>query len=59
MFDHANDVNRFKLDPSKFSKGIDILVSEIVVDRIQIISAKTGQSFSETAAVLLAQQLGH
>ena len=55
MSDHTSDVNRFKLDPAKFPKRIDVFVSERVVDHIQTISGRTGRSFSESAAVILAQ----
>ena len=55
MFDHISDHDRFKLDPSKFPKRIEFLISERVVDHIHAISIKTGRSFSESAAVILAQ----
>ena len=55
MFDADSDASKFRLDPSKFPKSIDIFVSERVVDHIQVMSAKTGRSFSESAAFLLAQ----
>jgi len=55
MSDHTSDVDRFKLDPAKFPKRIDVFVSERVVDHIQAISARSGRSFSESAAVILAQ----
>ena len=50
MFDADSDASKFRLDPSKFPKSIDIFVSERVVDHIQVMSAKTGRSFSESAA---------
>lgn len=53
--DHARDIERFRLDPSKFPKRIDIFVPERVVDHIQAVSARTGRSFSESAAIILAQ----
>lgn len=55
MSDHTRDVDRFKLDPAKFPKRIDVFVSERVVDHIQAISARSGRSFSESAAAILAQ----
>ena len=55
MFDADSDASKFRLDPSKFPKSIDIFVSERVVDHIQVMSAKTGRSFSESAAFILAQ----
>ena len=55
MFDADSDASKFRLDPSKFPKSIDIFVSERVVDHIQAMSAKTGRSFSESAAFILAQ----
>jgi len=55
MSDHARDIDRFRLDPSKFPKRIDVFVPEKVVDHIQAISARTGRSFSESASVILAQ----
>ena len=55
MSDHARDIDRFRLDPTKFPKSIDIFIPERVVDHIQAISARTGRSFSESAAVILAQ----
>ena len=55
MSDHASDIDRFKLDPSKFPKRINVFIPERVVDHIQAISARTGRSFSESAAVILAQ----
>jgi hypothetical protein len=55
MSDHTSDVDRFKLDPAKFPKRIDVFVSERVVDHIQAISTRSGRSFSESAAVILAQ----
>ena len=55
MSDHARDIDRFRLDPSKFPKRIDIFVPERVVDHIQAVSARTGRSFSESAAIILAQ----
>jgi hypothetical protein len=54
--DHARDIDRFRLDPSRFPKRIDILVRERVVDHIQAVSARTGRSFAESAAVILAQR---
>ena len=55
MFDNTSDSSKFNLDPSRFPKSIDIFVSDRVFDRIRIISAKTGRSFSESAAAILAQ----
>jgi hypothetical protein len=55
MFDADSDASKFRLDPSKFPKSIDIFVSERVVDHIQVMSAKTGRSFSESASFILAQ----
>jgi hypothetical protein len=57
MSDHTSDVDRFKLDPAKFPKRIDIFVSERVVDHIQAISARSGRSFSESAVAILAERL--
>jgi hypothetical protein len=55
MSDHPRDIDHFRLDPSKFPKRIEILLSERVVEHIHAISIKTGRSFSESAAVILAQ----
>ena len=55
MPDQDRDVDRFRLDPSRFPKRIDIFVPERVVEHNQAISARTGRSFSESAAVILAQ----
>jgi len=55
MSDQTSDVDRFKLNPAKFPKRIDVFVSERVVDHIQAISARSGRSLSESAAVILAQ----
>ena len=55
MFDHASHSSKFKLDPSKFPKIINIFVSELVAERIHVMSAKAGRSFSESAAPILAQ----
>ena len=55
MSDYARDIYRFRLDPSKFPRRIEISISEKVVEHIQAISARTGKSFSESAAVILAQ----
>ncbi len=57
MSDHTSDVDRFKLDPAKFPKRIDVFVSERVVDHIQAISARSGRSFYESAAAILAERL--
>jgi hypothetical protein len=57
MSDHTSDVDRFKLDPAKFPKRIDVFVSERVVDHIQAISARSGRSFSESAVAILAERL--
>jgi hypothetical protein len=46
MSDHARDMDRFSMHPSKFPKGIEISISERVIDLIQAISARTGRSFS-------------
>ena len=54
--DHAKDIDRFRLDPSKFPKRIDIFIPERVVDHIQAVSSRTGRSFAESAAVILAQR---
>ena len=55
MSDHARDIDRFRLNPSKFPKRVEISISERVMEHIQAISARTGRSFSESAAVILAQ----
>jgi hypothetical protein len=55
MSDHARDIDRFRLNPSKFPKRIEVFVPERVVDHIQAISARTGRSFSESASIILAQ----
>jgi hypothetical protein len=55
MFDHASHSSKFKLDPSKFPKIINIFVSELVAERIHVMSAKTGRSFSGSEAAILAQ----
>jgi len=55
MFDHVRDIDRFRLHPSKFPKRVEISISERVMEHIQAISARTGRSFSESAAVILAQ----
>jgi predicted metalloenzyme YecM len=57
MSDHTSDVDRFKLDPAKFPKRIDVFVSERVVDHIQAISARSERSFSESAVAILAERL--
>jgi hypothetical protein len=56
MSDHARDIDRFRLDPSKFPRRIEISISERVMEHIQAISARTGRSFAESAAVILAQR---
>ena len=55
MSDHARDIDRFRLNPSKFPKRIEVFVPERVVDHIQAISARTGRSSSESASIILAQ----
>ena len=55
MSDHARDIDRFRLHPSKFPKRVEISISERVMEHIQAISARTGRSFSESAVVILAQ----
>jgi hypothetical protein len=57
MSDHARDIDRFRLHPSKFPKRIEFSISERVMVHIQAISARTGRSFSESAAVILAQSV--
>lgn len=55
MPDQDRDVDRFRLDPTRFPKRIDIFVPERVVDHNQAVSARAGRPFSESAAVILAQ----
>ena len=48
------DIDRFRLDPSKFPNRGDVFVPGRVMGHIQEISARMGRSFAKSAAVILA-----
>ena len=49
--------NRWRLDPSRFPKRLDLDLSDRVLDHLDRLSAKTGRSVSDLAADLLSQPL--
>ena len=49
--------NRWRLDPSRFPKRLDLDLSARVLDHLDRLSAKTGRSVSELASDLLSQAL--
>ena len=49
--------NRWRLDPSRFPRRLDLDLSNHALDRLDQLSAKTGRSLSDVAADLLCQAL--
>lgn len=49
---------RYRLDPSKLPRKLDLEVSEEMLQHLESISARTGRSISEIVGELLGRALG-